>query len=264
MGTILEEITERKKRDLSRIKDAVTPHSLYKEVELMMETGNYTQHSLVSALEKSATGIISEFKRKSPSLGWIKEQMEPEDVVPGYIENGATALSILTDNPYFGGKLEFITRMRPLANIPILRKDFIVDEYQVFESRKAGADVILLIAACLSKQECKTLARHAKELDLEVLLEIHEERELEYLCEGISVVGVNNRNLHTFKTDIRTSFLLEKLIPKDYIRISESGLHTPEDIHLLRAAGFKGFLMGERFMKTDNPAQALGEFIQAL
>lgn len=264
MGTILEEITGRKRKDLTCIKEVCTPHDLYKRVEEIMETGHYTQHSLTSALNKSATGIISEFKRKSPSLGWIKEEAQPEDIIPGYTENGASALSVLTDEPYFGGKPEFVTRARALADIPILRKDFIIDEYQVFESRNIGADVILLIAACLSKEECQLLARRAKELDLEVLLEVHEERELEYICDGVSAVGVNNRNLHTFKTDITTSFQLERLIPNEFVKISESGLHHAEDIRLLRTAGFRGFLMGERFMKSYNPAKALGELIQAL
>lgn len=260
----MEEITGRKRKDLTCIKETLTPHNLYRQVEEIMETGSYIQHSLTSALNKSATGIISEFKRKSPSLGWIKEEAQPEDIIPGYTANGASALSILTNDPYFGGKPEFVTRARSLADIPILRKDFIIDEYQVFESRKIGADVILLIAACLSKEECQLLARRAKELDLEVLLEVHEERELDYICDGVSAVGVNNRNLHTFKTDITTSFQLERLIPDEFTKISESGLHHAEDIRLLRSAGFRGFLMGERFMKSDNPAKALGELIQEL
>lgn len=262
MSTILEEITARKRLDLERTKAQYPTRQLYQSVEQEMETS--VHHSFSEALLASSTGIIAEFKRKSPSLGWIKEEAQPEDVVPSYIQNGATALSILTDEPYFGGRSEFIVLMRPKAQIPILRKDFIIDEYQVFEAKHIGADAILLIAACLSRRECNDLARMARSLQLDVLLEIHDEAELDYISEYTSVVGVNNRNLHLFKTDIQTSFQLSHRIPQEFVKISESGLKTIEDLLLLRAAGFNGFLMGERFMKQDHPGQALGQFISQL
>ena len=262
MASILEEITARKRRDLTLVKEQHPARELYREVEEMMD--HDAHHSLPQALLESATGIIAEFKRKSPSLGWIREEARPEDIVPQYAAHGATALSILTDEPYFGGRSEYITRVRPLVNIPILRKDFLIDEYQIFEAKTLGADAILLIAACLTKDECRQMAATASEINLDVLLEIHHEKELDYLSDNVSVVGVNNRNLHQFKTDVTTSFRLSADIPTEFPKISESGLRQTEDIRLLRAAGYNGFLMGERFMKDEKPAEALGKLIQEL
>lgn len=262
MSTILETITERKRHDLADVKERQPARLLYQRAERLMD--HETHHSLPEALRDSDTGIIAEFKRKSPSLGWIQEKAEPEAVVPAYATNGATAVSILTDEPFFGGSTEFITRVRHDVAIPILRKDFIIDEYQVFEAKAIEADAILLIAACLTVRECRSLARTAKELNLDVLLEIHEERELDYLSENVDVVGVNNRNLHLFKTDTATSFRLAPLIPEEFPRISESGLKTTDDIKSLRAAGYRGFLLGERFMTTPQPAETLGKLIKEL
>lgn len=260
--TILEEICACKRRDIERAKEARPPRQLYTEVEHLMD--NDPHRSFAEALKQSKSGIIAEFKRKSPSLGWIHADLQPEDVVPGYAKGGATAVSILTDEPYFGGNIDFVERMRPLVEIPILRKDFIIDEYQLFEAKAVGADAILLIAACLGTDECRRLAATARELNLDVLLEIHEEAELDHIVPDVTVVGVNNRNLHVFKTDIHTSFRLSGRIPDEFVKISESGLHTVADLRLLRAAGYQGFLMGERFMKNENPAAALQEFIKAL
>ena len=260
--TILEEITAHKRQDLIAVKENLPAQELYRNIEKIMD--NDVHLSLPETLLSSPTGIIAEYKRKSPSLGWIKEKSSPEEIIPTYIENGASALSILTDEPYFGGKIEYISRMRPNVNIPILRKDFIIDEYQIFETKIMGADAILLIAACLKKDECQQFAQIAQNLHLDVLLEIHEEAELDYICEGVNIIGVNNRNLHIFNTDIQTSFNLANRIPKEFLKISESGLKTAENIKLLRAVGFKGFLMGEKFMKSNNPGQALGQFIKEL
>lgn len=260
--TILEEICARKRHDLDLLKERQPARKLYRRVEQLMD--NDPHRPFAQALNQSATGIIAEFKRKSPSLGWIHEDLQPEDVVPGYVEGGATALSILTDEPYFGGQTDFIERLRPQVNIPILRKDFIIDEYQLFEAKSIGADAILLIAACLEKDNCRELARMARSLNLDVLLEVHSEPELDYIGSDITVVGVNNRNLHIFKTNISTSFDLAAKIPNGFTKISESGLRTADDVRLLRAAGYRGFLMGERFMKTDNPSQALKDFIKEL
>lgn len=262
--TILEEITQRKRRDLEEVMQKRPLKALQVEVERLLAE-NPSQRSLPQAITQVATaqgvGIIAEFKRKSPSLGWIKEEAKPEEVVTGYAVNGAAAVSILTDTPYFGGNNGFIEGARPLINIPILRKDFIISEYQLFEAKKIGADAILLIAACLGRPTCKALAHLAKELQLNTLLEIHEESELDYIGDNIDVVGVNNRNLHLFKTDIATSLRLFSRLPKDKVKISESGLHSVEDVSLLQSIGYQGFLMGERFMKTANPPKALKEFI---
>ena len=264
MSTILEEICARKRHDLELVKERQPARELYRTVEHLIEDGPDSHHSLPEALLKSDSGIIAEFKRKSPSLGWIHEDLQPEDVVPGYVKGGATALSILTDEPYFGGKPDFVKRMRPLVGIPILRKDFTVDEYQLFEARLIGADAILLIAACLGRDECRTLAHTARQLGLDVLLELHQEREVDYISDDVNVVGVNNRDLHVFRTDLQTSFRLSALLPDDRVRISESGLKTVDDVRLLRAAGYRGFLMGERFMMSDNPSEALQRFILQL
>jgi len=263
MATILEEICQRKRHDIDLI-DAKTKAQTLHNVDTIMSQGLFGHSSLPEALLNSGTGIIAEFKRKSPSLGWIKPDLHPMDVVPGYVKAGATALSILTDEPYFGGHTDFVECMRPFVDIPILRKDFIIDEYQVFEAKQIGADVILLIAACLTKQQCRTLAARARELDMDVLLEVHNESELEYICNGVTVVGVNNRDLHVFKTDINTSVRLAELIPDEYVKISESGLKTVDDLKMLRSVGYRGFLMGERFMKQESPAAALADFIKQL
>ncbi|MBO4729966.1 MAG: indole-3-glycerol phosphate synthase TrpC [Bacteroidaceae bacterium] len=261
--TILEEICSRKRRDLQDIKEQMPPRELYRKVEALMDSP-IESRSLSQALHQSPTGIIAEFKRRSPSKDWIKQDARPESIVPAYQQAGATALSILTDEPYFGGSNDDIITARTLVTLPILRKEFIVDEYQVFEAKLLGADAVLLIAACLKKEECRTLAHTTRELGIETLLEIHCEEELDYIGDDISVVGVNNRDLHQFRTDVQTSVSLASKIPTEYVRISESGITTAEDIKMLRLCGYNGFLMGECFMREDDPAQALQQFIAAL
>lgn len=219
--------------------------------------------SLKSSLQNSTSGIISEFKRKSPSKGWIHEDADVVEISSGYYEAGASGISILTDAPYFGGCPEDISAARPHVHCPILRKDFMIDEYQLYEAKAMGADVILLIAAALSVEKCKALAIKARELSLEVLLEIHNEEELGHICDEVDMVGVNNRNLKTFELNIETSLKLVKLIPDRFVKISESGLSDTETVKMLRTAGYKGFLMGENFMKEKDPAQALKSFITA-
>lgn len=262
--TILEEICARKRHDLISAKEAMPPRELYRKVEALMDTAAANGPSLRQALAESPTGIIAEFKRKSPSKGWIKEEGRPDIIPASYEKAGATALSILTDEPYFGGCQDFVRTARPMVSIPILRKDFMVDEYQVFEAKEMGANAILLIAACLSKEECLTLAHTARQLGLDTLLEVHSEAELDYVSDYISIVGVNNRNLHVFRTDIQTSVALASKIPAEFVKISESGLSNPADVRMLQMCGYQGFLMGERFMKTPDPGQALKDFIAAL
>lgn len=206
--------------------------------------------------------IIAEFKRRSPSKGIINNSHDPLSVARSYADNGAIAISVLTDKKYFGGSLEDFEIIRGNIELPMLRKDFIIDEYQVVESKSIGADIILLIAACLTPQKTYLLAKLARTLGMDVLLEIHEEDELSHLNEFITLVGVNNRNLKTFNIDINTSIILGDKIPNDYIKISESGLNDAENIRKLINCGYKGFLIGEYFMCNSNPGEVLRTLIK--
>lgn len=260
---ILEEIVAHKRIEVAEQKEQTPAKKLYAEVERMMAEG-VSKRSLSQALTENDFGIIAEFKRKSPSKGWIKEDGKPEIIPLSYEQNGAAALSILTDEMYFSGSLDYIRKARPLVNLPILRKDFIIDEYQLFQARHIGADAVLLIAADLSKQEVRSLTALAHDLALEVLLELHSEHELDYADIEVDAIGVNNRNLGTFVTDVQNSFRLASQLPQDKVLVSESGISNPDTIRLLRKAGYRGFLIGETFMKTDNPGEALKNFISRL
>lgn len=220
--------------------------------------------SMKQSLLSSDTGIISEFKRKSPSLGWIHEGADVVKVTSGYSGAGASGISILTDLPYFGGKPQDIIVAREQITCPVLRKDFIIDEYQLYEAKAMGADVILLIAAALTGKRTFELARKAHELGLEVLLEVHNGDEIRHVNDYTDMVGVNNRNLKTFKQDIQVSFELADLIPDHFVKVSESGLSKVDTVKELRKVGYKGFLMGENFMKEADPALALSRFIEEL
>ena len=252
---ILEQIIETKRRELAEAgrRDIECPRTP-------------VRHSLREALAGSPTGIIAEFKRKSPSKGWIHADADPSEVVPAYEAAGAAVVSILTDKEYFGGSLEYIERLRPSVGIPILRKDFIIDKSQLYEARAAGADAVLLIAACLSRRECRELLEEAHAVGLEVLLEVHGHEELDYITPEVDVVGVNNRHLGSFVTNVRTSFMMapalrERGVP---VFISESGISSPDTVRVLRAEGFRGFLMGENFMKEPDPGKALSDFLKEL
>lgn len=221
--------------------------------------------SLRQALLQSQTGIIAEFKRRSPSKGWIKEDGRADTIPLSYQQSGAAALSILTDQSYFGGSDQFIREARLSGvTLPILYKNFVIDEAQLYAAALCGASAVLLIAACLSKQECRSLLDKAHQLGLEVLLEMHDERELEYAELEPDLCGINNRNLGSFVTDVEHSFRLAELLPRDAVKVSESGISNPRTVSQLREAGFRGFLIGETFMKTDNPGQALQDFIAQL
>ena len=221
--------------------------------------------SMKEALLASDTGIIAEFKRRSPSKGWIKEEGKAEEIPLAYQQNGAAALSILPDEQYFGGRDDFIRiARRSGVKIPILYKNFIIDEYQLFQARLCGASAVLLIAADLSLAECKSLLQTAHELGMEVLLEMHAEDELDYAALNPDMCGINNRNLGSFITDVQNSFRLAERLPKEAVKVSESGISNPETVKALRQAGFRGFLIGETFMKTPAPGQALNEFIQSI
>ncbi len=214
-------------------------------------------------LDDTKTGIIAEFKRQSPSKGVINGKADVLEVTSAYTNNGASCLSVLTDEQFFGGSTADLIKAR-VNNIPILRKDFIVDEYQIEEAKAMGADVILLIAACLTTEEVKRLAAYAKQLGLEVLLELHDEEELQHICEETEIVGINNRNLKTFEVDIERSLRMAKQIPDTKIKVAESGISSVENIQLFKANGFRGFLIGENFMKEENPGKAFAAFVQQL
>lgn len=259
--TILDQINETKRQEI------VVAKKLF-PVEGLMASPYFkrTCNSLKAALlAEGSSGVIAEFKPKSPSKGVINEQAKVSDVTAAYVAAGASGLSVLTDAEYFGGSMENLAKAR-FANpgTPILRKDFMLDEYQVYEAKAHGADVILLIAESLTKALLLGLTLKAKELGLEVLVEVHNEEELEKLNPLVDIVGVNNRDLRTFVVDVETSVRLSKLIPKPFVKISESGISDPANISKLRNAGFRGFLIGETFMKTDDPGNACKEFIQKL
>jgi indole-3-glycerol phosphate synthase len=215
-------------------------------------------------LHPDKTGIIAEFKRKSPSRGIINSEATIEEVTTGYFRSGASGLSILTDKEFFGGSADDLTRARKLNPIPILRKDFIIDEYQIIEAKAIGADAILLIAAALDKGQAKKFARFARSLNLQVLLEVHNASELDHLNEFVNIVGVNNRDLKTFAVDTELSVQLAGEIPSEFVKISESGITSPLTLKKLRGCGYQGFLIGENFMRTSEPALAFSDFVKLI
>lgn len=272
MADILDEIIANKKVEVY-VANQEMPLDILQDLtkKKIEQDGQLKLRSMRKSLERSMSGIISEFKRKSPSKGWIHADAEPSDVIPRYAASGAAAISILTDKKYFGGDLEFIRMVRPLINTPILRKDFIIDEYQLYEARLMGADAVLLIAADLTVGRVRELTTKAHELGLEVLLEVHDPFELRYVAEvpDVDMLGVNNRALGTFHTDVQHSFDIAEAMKETVadlevkpLLISESGISDPAIVRRLRAAGFRGFLIGENFMKNEDPGQALADFIK--
>ncbi len=253
--TILDKIIERKKQELEVSKTKVCLQQL-KDSEFF----NRETISLKNTL-KSKSGIIAEFKRQSPSKGIINNQFSSLEVVTAYETFGASAVSVLTDYDFFGGNFEDILSVRNHINIPILRKDFMIDSYQFYEAKAIGADVILLIAACLSPTQVSEFTDLAHRLNLEVLLEIHSEEELKHINSKVDFVGINNRNLKDFKVDLQHSVSLKNQLPKDILSIAESGIYTEEDFRFLKEKGFDGFLMGEYFMKSNNPRNKFEEFV---
>ena len=229
---------------------------------IMADAGYYRKTiSLVEGLSKpNASGIIAEFKRKSPSKGIINDQVDPVAVTKAYQDAGASAVSILTDEYFFGGNDQDLLRARQALEIPILRKEFIIDEYQVHEAKALGADLILLIAACLSKEEVLRFSTVARSLGLEVLLELHDEDELEHVCETVDLVGINNRSLKTFDVNIERSLKMASQLPKGKLKVAESGIDDPAQVKLFKENGYSAFLIGENFMKTNDPGMALNDF----
>lgn len=230
-----------------------------------LENSRAPKPSLRETLLASPTGIIAEFKRRSPSKGWINKDASPVVVPLGYQQAGAAALSILTDEHFFGGHDSFIVEAsRSGVTLPILYKNFVIDEQQLYDALYCGASAVLLIAACLTLEECSTMMNRAHALGLEVLLEIHSESELPYAELPADCIGVNNRNLGTFVTDVQNSFRLVERLPRDRVLVSESGISDPAVIRELRRAGFRGFLIGETFMREADPAAALSQFINTI
>ena len=259
MKDILSEIIANKRFEVDLQKQAISIEQLQEGISEAPAI-----RSMKQALASSKSGVIAEFKRRSPSKGWIKQEARPKEIVPSYAMAGASALSILTDEKFFGGSLKDIRTARPLVEIPILRKDFIIDEYQLYQAKIVGADAVLLIAAALELEKCNELTNAAHSLGLEVLLEIHSSEELAYINKEIDMVGINNRNLGTFFTNVENSFRLAGQLPQDAVLVSESGISDPEIVKRLRAAGFRGFLIGETFMKTEQPGETLQNFLQAI
>lgn len=259
MENILEKIVAYKREEIKMLKAAVPLHVL----ENQSGFGRKAFSLKKFLLDPQRTGIIAEYKKKSPSKGIINNTATIESVTAAYDKFGASAISVLTDTPSFGGSAEDLKQAR-FNGLPLLRKDFILDAYQVMETKAMGADIVLLIAACLKPEETHGLAKKAHELGLEVLLEIHTENELMHVCEEVDVVGINNRDLKTFSVDIERSIRLAEKLPIDKLRIAESGIRNVETIIQMKKAGFHGFLIGEEFMKAPDPAIAFASFVHQL
>ncbi|MFZ4927785.1 indole-3-glycerol phosphate synthase TrpC [Chryseobacterium sp. Mn2064] len=256
--TILDKIIERKKEEIAIAKVNISLEQL-KDTEFFKKTTYSLKESV-----KNKNGIIAEFKRQSPSKGIINDQVQPLEVVSSYEKFGASGISILTDQDFFGGSFNDILSVRNHIRIPILRKDFMIDEYQFYEAKSMGADVVLLIASCLSPNQVQEFTHLAHELNMEVLLEIHTEEELKHCHKDMDLVGINNRNLKDFKVDLQHSVQLKNLLPKDVLSVAESGIYNLQDFTYLKEQGFNSFLMGEYFMRNTNPAKAFEDFTQQI
>ncbi|MDT0675815.1 indole-3-glycerol phosphate synthase TrpC [Autumnicola musiva] len=257
---ILDKIIADKHKEV-HLKKSVIPVSQLEKSALFERQTN----SLALALKKSKAGIIAEHKRRSPSKSVINQSLNVEDVARGYEDAGVSGMSVLTDGKYFGGSLDDLLFARASVKMPILRKEFIIDEYQLLEAKAYGADVILLIAAVLERAQIKKLSEFAKGLKLDVLLEVHNEAELEKsIMPSLDMLGVNNRNLKTFEVSTDISKSLSERIPDDFVKVSESGISSVEAIKDLKTYGYQGFLIGEKFMKTDSPGKSAEEFIKKL
>ncbi len=257
---ILEKIVTDKRQEVNLRKSIIPLKQLEASVLFTRET-----HSLANNLRMSKSGIIAEHKRRSPSKSVINQSVNVQDVASGYESAGVCGMSVLTDGKYFGGSLEDLLVARASCDLPLLRKEFIIDEYQIIEAKAYGADVILLIAAILTRDKIKQFSELAKQLNLDVLLEVHNEEELhKSIMPSLDMLGVNNRNLKTFDVSLDTSKDLSELIPNDFVKVSESGISSVEAIKELMPFGYKGFLIGENFMKTDNPGASATDFIKSL
>ncbi|SEL43700.1 indole-3-glycerol phosphate synthase TrpC [Parapedobacter koreensis] len=259
--TILETIVANKRQEVKQAKKAVTIADLEKKPLFARECLSLRE----SVLSPTTNGIIAEYKRASPSKGIINDRSPVAEVVAGYQAAGVSAISVLTDQEFFKGSLDDLVAARAALHIPLLRKEFIIDAYQLVEAKAHGADIILLIAAVLQPAELKSLSEAAQSLGLSVLLEVHERDELERsMMDSVDAIGVNNRNLKDFTVSLAHSLELVDLIPDQFIKVSESGISDPATIRNLRQAGFQAFLIGENFMKTEDPTQAIQHFVVSL
>lgn len=258
--SILDKIVSRKKEWVESQKQLVPLSALEKSD--MYKRSPLSLSSTISSGKSS--GIIAEFKRKSPSKGNINMAAEVVEVTQRYQLNGASAVSILTDVDFFGGSDQDLIAARKQLSIPILRKDFMIDEYQIHESKAMGADLILLIAACLSPSQVYSFSQLANELGLEVLLELHDDEELGHICSSVQFVGINNRSLRTFDVDVQRSLRMAAAIPSQYIKVAESGIDDPAQVRLFKENGYQAFLIGENFMKKIDPGSALAQFINQI
>ena len=257
---ILDKIVVDKRKEVA-LKKELIPTSQF-EGSVLFDRSTI---SLAQALRNSDTGIIAEHKRRSPSKSVINQGLNVQDVAKGYEDAGVCGMSVLTDGKYFGGSLDDLLLARSACNLPLLRKEFIIDEYQLLEAKAYGADVILLIAAILSREEIKQFSELAKSLQLDVLLEVHNEAELaKSIMPSIDMLGVNNRNLKTFEVSLEASKKLSEKIPTDFVKVSESGISSVTAIQELKPYGYQGFLIGENFMKSDNPGENAKDFIAKL
>lgn len=257
---ILEKIIAHKKQEVAQRRELYPAKLL--EQSVYFRTPTVSLRKYLQRPDKS--GIIAEFKRRSPSKGDINPHASVERVSIGYMQAGASALSVLTDSHFFGGKNEDLTTARKFNFCPILRKDFVIDEYQLIEARSIGADAVLLIAECLGKEQLAQLARSAKSLGLEVLMELHSLPQLDKYCPEVDAIGVNNRNLEDFSVSLTTSLELASTLPAAAVKVSESGLDDPNAVVELRRAGYQGFLIGEHFMRQAEPGKACQEFIRRM
>lgn len=257
---ILDKIVENKRSELSIKKQTTSIDMLSKSIYYERNTFSLSK----SIHSDNSSGIIAEFKRKSPSKGVINNNVSSLQVAKDYQAAGASAISVLTDLDFFGGSNEDLSSIRDAINIPILRKEFIIDPFQIHESKSIGADIILLIAACLTPDEVISFSALAKSLSLEVLLELHDEGEIGHICDEIDFVGINNRSLKTFDVNIQRSLDMARKIPAGKLKIAESGIDNPDTIPLFRQNGYVGFLIGENFMKTNDPGAALSSFIKSI
>ena len=259
-GTVLDQIAARTRKDVEDRKGLYPEKLLEQSIHFSAPTVSLSHY--IQRPDKS--GVIAEFKRKSPSEPNIHLYADPEQVTIGYMQAGASALSVLTDGPFFGGSTSDLSVARTFNYCPILRKDFILDEYQVIEARSIGADAILLIAELLPPGRIAALAKLARALDLEVLMETHSAEGLDKLCDDVTLCGINTRNLETFAIHLEVAEELVDRIPAGLVKVAESGMRTPEDVHRLRRAGFEGFLIGSQFMRQPHPGQACRQFIRKL
>lgn len=256
---ILEQIVAQKRKEVEQRKKQIDVKSL--ESERFFSRRTFSLKQFIA--DPNKTAIIAEYKRKSPSKGVINDCHSVESVTRMYAGFGASGISVLTDYDFFGGSLDDLVAARD-NEVPLLRKDFMIEEYQIVEAKAFGADVILLIAACLTPKEVKHLASAAKKLNLEVLLELHDESELNHICSEVDLVGVNNRNLKNFEVDLEHSVRMSEKIGNDFAKIAESGINDVTNIRYLKGHGFNGFLIGEYFMKQEDPGKAFKEFTYSL